>query len=210
MTLRVSSTRGEVVLTLPRRAKLATARAFLEAQAGWIAARMARVPARMQLVAGAVLPLRGQPHQIVHDPTRRGSTRAILGPTGEVVIVVSGDAAAVPGRVRRFLLGEAKDDLTAAVSRYANRLGVVPNRITLRDTTSRWGSCSATGALSFSWRLVMAPEMVLDYLAAHEVAHLKELNHSRRFWSILHNLCPATDEAERWLKRHGTELHRFG
>ncbi len=210
MTLRVSSASGEVVLTLPQRAKLATARAFLEAQAGWIAARMARVPARTHLIAGAVLPLRGQPHQIVHDPTRRGSTRAILGPTGEVVIVVSGDAAAVPGRVRRFLLGEAKDDLTAAVSRYANRLGVVPNRITLRDTTSRWGSCSATGALSFSWRLIMAPEMVLDYLAAHEVAHLKELNHSRRFWSILHNLCPATDEAERWLKRHGTELHRFG
>ena len=82
--------------------------------------------------------------------------------------------------------------------------------IAIRDTKSRWGSCSSTGTLSFSWRLIMAPPLVLDYLAAHEVAHLKELNHSNRFWTLLHELCPATDEAERWLKRHGAELHRYG
>jgi predicted metal-dependent hydrolase len=80
----------------------------------------------------------------------------------------------------------------------------------VRDTTSRWGSCSATGALSFSWRLILAPPFILDYLAAHEVGHLKELNHSHRFWRVVYELCARTDEAERWLKRHGSELHRFG
>ena len=80
----------------------------------------------------------------------------------------------------------------------------------MRDTRTRWGSCSAKGALSFSWRLVMAPPFVLDYLAAHEVAHLKEMNHSPRFWRVVHDLCPHTADAENWLKRHGSELHRFG
>ena len=80
----------------------------------------------------------------------------------------------------------------------------------MRDTKSRWGSCSASGCLNFSWRLILAPPFVLDYLAAHEVAHLKEMNHSRRYWATLRKLCPHTDEAERWLKRHGTELHKYG
>jgi predicted metal-dependent hydrolase len=80
----------------------------------------------------------------------------------------------------------------------------------VRDTKSRWGSCSARGNLNFSWRLILAPAFVLEYLAAHEVAHLKEMNHSPRFWRLVHGVCPKTIEAERWLKRHGTELHRFG
>jgi predicted metal-dependent hydrolase len=82
--------------------------------------------------------------------------------------------------------------------------------MTVRDTKSRWGSCSASGCLNFSWRLILAPPFVLDYLAAHEVAHLKEMNHSQRFWRTVHKLCPRTEDAERWLKRHGTELHKYG
>jgi hypothetical protein len=116
----------------------------------------------------------------------------------------------VARRVRDFLEAEAKRDLSAAVKRYTARLGVDASRITVRDTKSRWGSCSAKGALNFSWRLILAPPFVLDYLAAHEVGHLKEMNHSSRFWRVVHGLCPRTDEAEDWLKRHGTELHRFG
>jgi predicted metal-dependent hydrolase len=123
---------------------------------------------------------------------------------------VSGQEEAVPGRVRRYLTGEAGRDLRAAVAKHTAALGVPARRIAIRDTKSRWGSCSSTGTLSFSWRLIMAPPLVLDYLAAHEVAHLKELNHSNRFWTLLGELCPATEEAERWLKRHGAELHRYG
>ncbi len=81
---------------------------------------------------------------------------------------------------------------------------------TLRDTTSRWGSCTTKGELNFSWRLILAPPVVLDYLVAHEMAHLREMNHSARFWAVAHDLCPHVDSAEAWLKRHGTGLHRFG
>lgn len=210
MTLRVSGATGEVTLTLPRRADLKAAQVFLDTHAGWIAGRMARVPERVPFLPGTLVPLRGRPHRIVHWSRVRGATRLSLDDAGQAVIAVSGAETAVPGRVRRFLLDEATHDLREAADRHAARLGTRIARLTLRDTTSRWGSCSSSGALSFSWRLILAPPTILDYLAAHEVAHLRELNHSHRFWAIVHDLCPATEEAERWLKRHGSALHRYG
>jgi predicted metal-dependent hydrolase len=105
---------------------------------------------------------------------------------------------------------EARRDIEAAVARHAGKLGVSPRRITLRDTTSRWGSCSSTGALNFSWRLIMAPSYVLDYLAAHEVAHLVHMNHSPAFWKILGKLSAHVERAEAWLKINGAGLLRFG
>lgn len=210
MTLRVSSATGDVVLTLPPAASLAGAKSFLDAHTGWIAQRLLRLPKPVAFLPGAVVPLRGTPHQIVHWSRVRGRTHATSGEAGEAVIAVSGEESAVPGRVRRFLAGEAEVDLHAAVTKHTEALGVAARRITLRDTRSRWGSCSSAGALSFSWRLILAPPFVLDYLAAHEVAHLKEMNHSHRFWRIVHELCPRTDEAETWLNRNGTGLHRYG
>ena len=109
-----------------------------------------------------------------------------------------------------FLIREARRDLEAAVGRHAARLGVKVRRITLRDTSSRWGSCSASGALNFSWRLVLAPPFVLDYLAAHEVAHLIHMNHSDAFWAVVTRLSTDVDPAEAWLKTHGSGLLRFG
>jgi len=109
-----------------------------------------------------------------------------------------------------FLKREAGKDIEAAVKRYAKAIGATPKRIAVRDTVSRWGSCSSTGGLSFSWRLILAPPFVLDYLAAHEVAHLIHLNHSPRYWTLLRRACPDTDRAENWLKVHGASLHRFG
>jgi predicted metal-dependent hydrolase len=126
------------------------------------------------------------------------------------VIAVAGDSPHIARRVREFLEAEAKRDLAAAVRRYTGALGVAAKRITVRDTTSRWGSCSASQTLNFSWRLIMAPPYVLDYLAAHEVAHLIHLNHSPRFWALARKLSPDTDRAETWLKAHGVDLHRYG
>jgi hypothetical protein len=209
LTLRVSSATGEAVLTIPERTDLAAARRFADAHGGWIAARLARVPDRVALVPGAVVPLRGVDHRIVHRAVALRRVSAAEGPDGPV-LAVSGETAEVAGRVRAFLQREARRDLETAVARYAEALGVTPARITLRDTTSRWGSCSSQGGLNFSWRLVLAPPFVLDYLAAHEVAHLREMNHSQRFWRLVHGVCPATGEAEAWLKRHGTGLHRYG
>jgi predicted metal-dependent hydrolase len=210
ITLRVSNATGDVVLTVPERTDLRVAQRFVDSHGDWIVHRLAKVPKRVEFRPGATVPLRGQGHKIVHWSGIRAPTQAMTAPTGEPIIAVAGDRPHLPRRIRDFLEAEAKRDLTAAVRRHTAKLGVEAKRITVRDTTSRWGSCSATGALSFSWRLILAPPFVLDYLAAHEVAHLRELNHSHRFWRLVHQLCPRTEEAERWLKRHGSELHRFG
>ena len=210
ITLRVSSATGEVVLTLPERADVVAAQRFADAHGGWIATRLARVPVRVLFEPGAIVPFRGQPHRILHWSTVSSATVATRDADGACVIAVACDLAHVGRRVRDFLEREARRDLVAAVGHHARGLGRAPRRITVRDTRTRWGSCSAKGLLNFSWRLILAPSFVLDYLAAHEVAHLKEMNHSERFWQVVHGLCARTAEAERWLKRHGTDLHRYG
>jgi predicted metal-dependent hydrolase len=210
MTLRVSTVTRDVVLTIPEHADLRAATRFADAHGSWIAARLARVPERVALVHGALVPFRGVPHRIVHWSGVRGTTSSLTGPEGEPIIAVSGALPHAARRVREFLEREARHDLAEAVGRYTDALGIPAKRLTVRDTRSRWGSCSATGCLSFSWRLILAPPFVLDYLAAHEVAHLKEMNHSARYWRLVHKLCARTEEAERWLKRHGADLHRFG
>jgi predicted metal-dependent hydrolase len=210
MTLRVSSATGEVTLSLPERADIAAAERFAQAHAGWIAARLAKRPSPVEFRPGQVIPLRGTPHRIVHWSAVRGLTRAVKDAEGQPIIAVSGEAAHVPRRIADFLKAEARRDLEAAVARHTAQLGLPARRIALRDTRSRWGSCSSRGDLNFSWRLILAPGFVLDYLAAHEVAHLKEMNHSHRFWAVTHRLCPRTEEAEAWLKRHGASLHSYG
>src|SRR5690606_34060629 len=125
---------------------------------------------------------------------------------GEPVIVVHGDAAHLGRRIADFLKHEARAELSARVSRHAAGIGARPGRITLRDTTSRWGSCSSSGALSFSWRIIMAPPAVIDYLAAHEVAHLREMNHGPAFWQLCRQLAPRSDECRDWLRRNGASL----
>jgi predicted metal-dependent hydrolase len=210
ITLRVSNATGEVVLTIPERTEIGAAQRFADSHGDWIATRLAKVPARVLFRPGALVPLRGVPHRIVHWTNIRGTTQATKDQDGAPIITVAGELPHVSRRIQEFLEAEAKRDFAKAVQAHTAALGVVAKRITVRDTKSRWGSCSATGALNFSWRLIMAPPFVLDYLAAHEVAHLRELNHSNRFWRLVHQICPRTDEAESWLKIYGSALHRFG
>ncbi|PZU93620.1 MAG: metal-dependent hydrolase [Chelatococcus sp.] len=210
MTLRVSQATGEITLTLPERADFTAGRLFAENHGGWIAARMAKRPLLVPFDPGETVPLRGQPHRIVHWSKARGLTHATFDRDGAPIIAVAGEASHVSRRVKDFLRRLALEDLDEAVKRHTAMLGIPARRITIRDTTSRWGSCSSQGHLNFSWRLIMAPPLVLDYLAAHEVAHLKEMNHSHRFWALTHRLCPRTEEAEAWLKRNGAGLHSYG
>jgi predicted metal-dependent hydrolase len=112
--------------------------------------------------------------------------------------------------LREWLCAEAMRDLDQRVACHAARLHLKPKRIAVRDQSSRWGSCSTTGVLSFSWRLILAPSQILDYVAAHEVAHLKEMNHGPRFWALVRESMPAMDEAKRWLQIYGMDLHRYG
>lgn len=209
ITLRVRAASRDVVVTVPRRASLASARAFVESHADWIATRMARLPQAAPFVAGARLPLRGVEHAIAHRPELRGVTRVVERGDGPLILV-SGGAAHLARRVEDFLKQEARRDLCDAVARHCATLDVRAQSVTLRDTTSRWGSCTAQGALNFSWRLILAPPFVLDYLAAHEVAHLVHHDHSPRFWATTRRLAPSTDRAEAWLKAHGASLHRYG
>ncbi|HLN39968.1 MAG TPA: SprT family zinc-dependent metalloprotease, partial [Xanthobacteraceae bacterium] len=145
-----------------------------------------------------------------HRRGMRGTVWAEVAGDGERLLCVAGNAPHLDRRVGDYLRREAKRELETASLKYAAALGVAAKRITVRDQSSRWGSCSTTGMLSFSWRLILAPSHVLDYLAAHEVAHLLEMNHSPRFWRLVQRLCPEHDRAKTWLDAHGADLHRYG
>jgi len=208
-TLRIHSVTREVVLTMPPRGSLREARAFAQKHGGWIASRLEKLPEALAFAHGTVLPLRGVDHRIVHR-RGRGTVWAEAANDGERLLCVAGEQPHVARRVGDFLKREAKRDLETASRRAAETLGVTIKRVSIRDQSSRWGSCSTTGVLSYSWRLILAPRYVLDYLAAHEVAHLVEMNHSRRFWRLVENVCPNVARAKVWLDANGTDLHRYG
>ena len=171
-TLRIQSATREVVLTIPPRGTLKEAREFAQKHGGWIAARLDRLPEAAPFADGIVVPLRGMPHRIAHRRAIRGTVWTETAADGERLLCVAGNAPHIDRRISDFLRREAKRDLEAVSLRFASELGVCVKRVAVRDQSSRWGSCSTTGVLSFSWRLILAPSIVLHYLAAHEVAHL--------------------------------------
>jgi predicted metal-dependent hydrolase len=208
-TLRIQATSREVVLTMPLRGSLTQARDFAQRHGAWIAARLTRLPQPVAFEAGATVPLRGEPHRIVHRPDCRGTVWTETGADGARLICVAGAPGLLPRRLRDFLTREARRYLDAASRAAAQRLGVAVKRVSVRDQASRWGSCSTTGVLSYSWRLILAPSFVLDYLAAHEVAHLVEMNHSAAFWRLVKRLDPEMAGAKAWIAAHGGDLHRY-
>lgn len=209
-TLRIAAATREVILTIPPRGRLKEAREFAQKHGGWIAARLGRLPEAVRFAHGVLVPLRGVPHRIVHRPGLRGIVWVETNGAQEPLLCVAGQAPHVDRRITDFLRREASRDLQTASVRFAGELGVSVRRVAVRDQASRWGSCSSTGVLSFSWRLILAPAFVLDYLAAHEVAHLAEMNHSARFWRLVQRLCPDHQRAKVWLDVHGSDLHRYG
>jgi len=197
------------VLTIPAGGNYDGARYFLERNLGWLESRLSNRPAARPFRPGRVVPVRGVNHRIAHRPNDRGTVH--VENDGRVLILaVSGDREHLQRRLTDWLRRQARSDLEKAVFRYAATVEARPTAIRLRDPKGRWGSCSSHGTLSFSWRLIMAPSVVLDYLAAHEVAHLVEMHHRPAFWQLVHRICPHTDEAEAWLKAHGAGLHAFG
>jgi predicted metal-dependent hydrolase len=214
-TLRVRSATRDIVLTMPVKASLRQAQEFAQNHAEWLAERLARLPQQLVFAPDARIPLRGVLHVLRHCPEaadragRRGPVWVEV-IDGAETICAGGDPAHFERRIADFLRREARRDLETAVRRHAATIGRAPIALSLRDTSSRWGSCSAKGALNFSWRLILAPSFVLDYLAAHETAHLRHHDHSDKFWALTKSLCPETDRAETWLKTHGVQLHRYG
>jgi len=209
-TLRIQTATREIVVTMPPRGSVRQAEEFASKHGAWIAARLKRLPEALPFENGAIIPLRGVDHRIDHRRSARGTVWAEVSPDGERLLCVAGEAPHVARRVRDHLKREAKRDLEAASRLAAASLGVTVKRVSIRDQSSRWGSCSSTGVLSYSWRLILAPPFVLDYLAAHEVAHLVELNHSRAFWRVVERISPHYKVAKVWLDTHGPGLHRYG
>jgi predicted metal-dependent hydrolase len=213
LTLRIRAATRDIVLTMPPRASVRQAQEFAQNQAEWIAERIARLPQQLLFTPGAKIPLRGIEHSLRHcaddAPMRRGPAW-VEERNGIRAICAAGDPAHFERRITDFLRREAKRDLEEAVRRHAAAVGRAPKALALRDTSSRWGSCSAKGALNFSWRLILAPSFVLDYLAAHETAHLRHHDHSDQFWALTKSLCPQMERAEAWLKAQGAQLHRYG
>lgn len=209
-TLRVKPGSGEIVLTVPSWAKLSDAKSFAERHTGWLSQRLATAGRRTPFEDGAMIPVRGLPHRIVATGRLRGDVERVERDDGVIELHVGGEDAHIERRMVDYLKREARTDFVHAVTHHAATIGKKAKRVTIRDQTTRWGSCSSTGAISFSWRLIMAPPFVLEYLAAHEVAHLKEMNHSPRFWRLCRELCPDMDRAKAWMRADGATLHAYG
>lgn len=200
--LRVSELDGRVTLTLPPRGSAAEALDFARAREGWIRRVLAAQGTVTTVGIGAALPFEGRLLTVTPAP--------VPAPRVEnAALLVPPEPGRVAVRIAAFLKSAARTRLAAAADRHAGALGQEVGRLTLRDTRSRWGSCTAGGDLMFSWRLVMAPPAVLDYVAAHEVAHLREMNHSAAFWAVVGRLCPDYGRQRKWLRRRGRDLHRY-
>jgi len=205
VSLRIDPRDGAVVVTLPQRAGRPAGVALLMDHADWVTRRLAALPGAIAFEDGASVPVEGVEHRIRHMPGARG-TAWLEG--GE--LRVAGDPAFLSRRVSDFLRAEARRRLSARVALTAEQSQLKPSRITVKDTRTRWGSCATSRALAFSWRLVMAPGFVQDYVVAHEVAHLRHMNHGPRFWALVHTLTPHTQAAVRWLREEGPRLMRVG
>lgn len=204
-SLRVSRLDGRVTLSLPHGAREAEAMKFLVAQEAWLRAALAKMPGQAAVGIGSVLPVEGR--MLTLAPGTGRSPRM-----EDDSLLLPGDPGRAGVRAAAYLKVLARDRLVAACDLHAGRLGRPFGTLSLRDTRSRWGSCTSQGGLMFSWRLIMAPPAVLDYVAAHEVAHLAQMNHSPAFWAVVGELCPGYGAHRAWLRGQGQALHgyRFG
>ena len=201
LSLRISRLDGRATLTLPGRVPEREGMAFLREREAWLRKHLSAVEPELRVEIGGTVPFEGQDLPLIAGDVKRA--KLIDG-----ALMLPDDPAKAGKRVAAFMKLRARDALADASDRYAAALGKPYGRISLRDTRSRWGSCSSAGDLMYSWRLVMAPPQVLDYVAAHEVAHLQHMDHSDRFWGVVDRLFPNHKACRKWLRDHGGTLHR--
>ncbi len=208
VVLRVDAARDEAILTLPARVPLDEGLRFVRERGEWLMARLDRLPARVPFADGATVPLMGVPHRIRHVAARAKGQGVVRLEAGE--ILVAGAPEHIARRLHDWLRAEAKRVLEPLVREKARRLNVSIRRVTVRDTKTLWGSCSAGGDISLCWRLMLAPPAVADYVCAHEAAHVLVRGHGARFWRLVEELADDMDAARRWLAREGETLQRYG
>ena len=205
--LKVDPGDGAIVLTAPSARHVPDALAFARERADWISEQRAHAPGARPFAHDVVFPYRGQHYRIINEGAAR---RPVTCDADARTLMVGGARAHVNRRVTDWLKRDARETLTARADYYASRLGVARKSIRIRDTRSRWGSCSSDGALSFSWRLILAPPTILDYVAAHECAHLVHLDHSPAFWRVVKSLDVDAKAAASWFNEHGAGLFTWG
>lgn len=210
VSLRIDPRDGAVVVTLPLRAGRPAGMALLMDHADWVAQRLAALPGAVAFTDGALVPVEGVEHRIRHMPPGTLGGRRGTAWLDEGELRVAGDPAFLERRVGDFLRAEARRRLSVLLAQKVAASGLRPSRVTVKDTRTRWGSCASSRALAFSWRLVMAPHFVQDYVVAHEVAHLQHMNHGPRFWALVDTLTPHTRAAVAWLRDEGPRLMRVG
>lgn len=206
LTLRIDATGKGLRVTVPPGVPFREVDRFLSRHEGWIETHIAKLPAHPTVRAGIRVPIRGVPHLIVHESGKRGTVDLRRMTDDTLQLVVFGDPVHLPRRIADYLKKEVKRDIDALVARHTATVGRKAKAVRYKDTKSRWGSCTSQGVLSFSWRIGMAPPPVINYLVAHEVAHLIEMNHGPKFWKLCHELCPDTERCKAWLKRNGSAL----
>lgn len=201
--LRFDDRRGIFRLTVPGRGSHAQAKRFALSKAEWMQSCLAGRSAD-RLVDGAVISFLGHPHRLVFSGEK---TRSIIRSDG--VLKIGGPSDLAPSRLKRFLIAEAKARLTPLVHTHAKTLGATAAKVRYGDMRSRWGSCSSARTVKLNWRLVMAPQDVQNYVVAHEVAHLLEMNHSDRFWAHVEGLVPDWRLKRQWLRHEGARLMAY-
>jgi predicted metal-dependent hydrolase len=206
ISLRIDATARQAIAIVSSTRRVKEAAAFAASRAEWICARLEALPRAFPLRVGRSIPLRGHLTQLAHLP--RGHARLEEGVPP--ILYAGGQDEAFGARVKAFLKRAAREDAAAYCARHAQTLGLGLPPLSIKDTRSRWGSCTSDGRLALSWRLICAPPYVFDYVCAHEIAHLRELNHSARFWALVDQCGVDTRAAEGWLKRHGAGLHAIG
>jgi predicted metal-dependent hydrolase len=205
ISLRIDPSEGMVVVTLPLRAGRRAGMALLMTHADWVSDRIARLPRMIRFGDGEAIPIDGKPCRIRHLPQGRGGAWLTDGE-----LHVTGAPEFLCRRVTDFLRTEARRRFAAMVATKAAAAALHARRVTVKDTSSRWGSCAPDGSIALCWRLIMAPEFVQDYVVAHEVAHLRHMNHGPRFWDLVARLTPHTVAAMTWLRNEGAGLQRIG
>lgn len=205
ITLRLQPATGEVILSIPKRASLKSGMAFLQQKSDWLSQQLSALPKRVVFEPGAVIPLLGVPHCIYHlcspgTPVMQEEGR----------LLVSGDPSFLSRRLQDWLRHRAREECGKRARSKALQLGRNVQAVSIRNMRSRWGSCTEAGRLTFNWRLIFAPEAVLDYVVAHEVAHLEEMHHGAAFWELAASLCDELENSRQWLKEHGHTLHCYG
>lgn len=207
LILKIDPKTGGPIVIAPSQRDAKAAEKFVKAKADWLENQLSKQPETLSLTPGSVIPIEGVPHELVL-PEGRGRTRRVEGPPAH--LASPGAELTFPDRIERYLRMSARSAISDRVDVHAARLGVDPRRITIRDTRTRWGSCSSKGHLNFSWRLILAPPEILDYVVAHEVAHLIEMNHSSAFWDLVTESYGPHTRARTWLKANGRRLHAVG